>query len=217
MKNCLIIICLLLFVSQSMFMIVAAFFLVIVLAIACLKFLNIRIKKTILLNFFQVIIKNTAQSMELLTKEMQEIKSEDNILLGNDLSFEQKFLNDAVDKCSEESENCEVSFYFSKKSMNIFCETLIITKTIAEYLLDIVDSVMKQHFTSSLRQLGFCAHYMLDRRTITYPPIKSSLMPEKSSQIPDLGGKKSFIRSTKKVLPNPLSFIGSIIHQIDLL
>ena len=57
------------------------------------------------MNFFQVIIKNTAQSMELLTKEMQEIKSEDNILLGNDLSFEQKFLNNAVDKCSEEIEN----------------------------------------------------------------------------------------------------------------
>ena len=207
MKNCLIIICLLLFVSQSMFMIVAAFFLVIVLAIACLKFLNIRIKKTILLNFFQFMIKKYGSKIEI----------EGNILLGNDLSFEQKFLNNAVDKCSEESENCEVSFYFSKKSMNIFCETLIITKTIAEYLLDIVDSVMKQHFTSSLRQLGCCAQYMLDRRTITYPPIKSSLMPEKSSQIPDLGGKKSFIGSTKKVLPNPLSFIGSIIHQIDLL
>ena len=41
-----------------------------------------------------------AQMMELLTKEMQEIKTEDDILLGNDLSIEQKFLNNVVDKCS---------------------------------------------------------------------------------------------------------------------
>ena len=78
-----------------MFMIVAAFFLVIVLAIACLKFLNIRIKKTILLNFFQFMIKKYGSKIEI----------EGNILLGNDLSFEQKFLNNAVDKCSEEIEN----------------------------------------------------------------------------------------------------------------
>ena len=84
------------------------FFLVIVLAITCVKFLNIRIKKTILLNFSQVIIKNIAQSMEVLTKETQEIKIEDDILLGNDVSFEQKFLNNVNDKCSEEIENCKV-------------------------------------------------------------------------------------------------------------
>ena len=33
------------------------------------------------------------QSMELLTKKMQDIKIIDDILLGNDLSFEQKFLS----------------------------------------------------------------------------------------------------------------------------
>ena len=38
-----------------------------------------------------------AQSMEVLTKETQEIKIEDDILLGNDLSFEQKFLNNVND------------------------------------------------------------------------------------------------------------------------
>ena len=47
-----------------------------------------------------------AQSMEVLTKETQEIKIEDDILLGNDVSFEQKFLNNVNDKCSEEIENC---------------------------------------------------------------------------------------------------------------
>ena len=32
-----------------------------------------------------------AQSMEILTKKMQDIKIKDDILLGNDLSFERKF------------------------------------------------------------------------------------------------------------------------------
>ena len=69
----------------------------------------------------------------------------------------------------------------------ICCDTVIITETIAKSLLDIADLVIKQYFTSSLRQLGWCAHCMLDTRAITYPLIKSSLMPEKSSQMPDLG------------------------------
>ena len=110
------------------------------------------------------------QSMELLTKKMQDIKIIDDILLGNDLSFEQKFLNHVVYKCSEEIENCIVPFYFSKKSMTICCETLIISETIAKSLLDIVDLAMTQHFfcTNGLRQLGWCAHYFLDTRSLAY-------------------------------------------------
>ena len=110
------------------------------------------------------------QSMELLTKKMQDVKIKNDILLGNDLSFEQKFLNHVVYKCSEEVENCEVSLYFSKKNMTICCEILIISETIVKSLLDIVDLAMKQHFfcTNGLRQLGWCAHYFLDRRSLTY-------------------------------------------------
>ena len=147
-----------------------------VLAITCLKHLNIRLKKLTSWSFFQVIIRNKAQTMELLTEKMQDIKIKDNILLGNDLYFEQKFLNHVVDKCSAEIENCEVSFYFSKKSMTICCETLTISETIAKSLLDIVDLAMKSHFfcTNGLRQLGWCAHYMLDRRSLTYYSSKSS-------------------------------------------
>ena len=186
MKNCLIINCSLLFVSQSMFMIVAVFLFGYSFGYYLFEIFKYKNQKDDFIELFSSYNKNIAQSMELLTKEMQEIKIEDDVLLGNDLSFEQKFLNNIVDKCSEEIENCEVSFYFSKKSMTICCETLIITETIAKSLLDIVGSVMKQHFTSSLRQLGWCAHYMLHRRTITYAPIKSSLMPKKWSHVPDL-------------------------------
>ena len=84
--------------------------------------------------------------MKILTEKMQDIKIKDDILLRNDLSFEQNFLIHVVDKCSAEIENCEVSFYFSKKSMTIYCETFTISETIAKSLLDIVDLAMKRHF-----------------------------------------------------------------------
>ena len=117
-----------------------------------------------------------AQNMERLTEKMQDIKIKDDIFLGKDLSFEQKFLNHVVDKCSKEIENCEVSFYFSKKSMTICCETLIMTETISKLLLDIVDLIMKQHFfcTNSSGQLGWCARYMLDRRSLNYCDLRKS-------------------------------------------
>ena len=51
------------------------------------------------------------QSVELLTEKIQDIKIKDDIFLGNDLSFEQMFLNHVIDKCSKEIENCKVSFY----------------------------------------------------------------------------------------------------------
>ena len=38
-----------------------------------------------------------AQNMERLTEKMQDIKIKDDIFLGKDLSFEQKFLNHVVD------------------------------------------------------------------------------------------------------------------------
>ena len=101
MKNCLITTCFLLFVSQSMFMIVAAFLFDYCFGYYLFEIFKYKNQKDDIIDFFfQVIIKNMAQMMELLTNEMQEIKTEDDILLGNDLSIEQKFLNNVVDKCS---------------------------------------------------------------------------------------------------------------------
>ena len=50
------------------------------------------------------------------------------------------------------------------------CETLTMTETIAKKLLKIVDRLMDQHFfqTNGLRQLGWCAYYMLDRTSLDY-------------------------------------------------
>ena len=70
--------------------------------------------------------------------------------------------------------------------MTICCETLIISETIAKSLLDIVDLAMTQHFfcTNGLRQLGWCAHYFLDRRSLTYC---SSKLPQTTDGLTFIG------------------------------
>ena len=50
--------------------------------------------------------------------------------------------------------------------MHICCEMLSLTTTNARMLLDIVDSSTKKYFCNGLSKLGWCAHYMLDRRSL---------------------------------------------------
>ena len=131
-----------------------------------------------LMTFFQVTIKNMACGIEFLTEKMEEIKITDDIFLGNDLSYEENFLNSVIEKFGKEIKDCEVSFYLHRKNMSICCETLTMTETIARKLLKIVDRLMDEHFfqTNGLRQLGWCAHYMLDRRSLNYTEGKKELL-----------------------------------------
>ena len=126
------------------------------------------------MNFFQVMIKNMACNMDLLTKKLDEIKINEDVFLGNDLTFEQRFLNKLIEKNEQEIEQekieCEVSYYLHKKSMSICCETSIMTETIARKLLKLTDQLMDKQFfeNDGLRKLGWCSNYMLDRRTHNY-------------------------------------------------
>ena len=88
---------------------------------------------------------------------MKDIKIGNDTFLGNDLSYEKKLLNQVIDDCVKEIKDCEVSFYLSKKSMSICCETLVMTETIANKLLDIVDLLIEQPFfcLNGLRKLGW--------------------------------------------------------------
>ena len=130
------------------------------------------------MTFFQVTIKNMASSIEYLTEKMEEIKIINDIFLGNDLSYEENFLNSVIEKFGEDIKDCDVSFYLHKKNISISGETLTMTKTIAKKLLKIVDRLMDKHFfqTNGLRQLGWCAHYMLDRRSLNYTEGKKELL-----------------------------------------
>ena len=71
---------------------------VIVLATINLIFSNVKIKNIKLMTFFQVTIKNMACRIEFLTEKMEEIKITDGIFLGNDLSYEENFLNSVIEK-----------------------------------------------------------------------------------------------------------------------
>ena len=124
--------------------------------------------------FFQVIIKNMVCDMGLLTKKLDIIKINEDVFLGNDLTFEQRFLNKLIEKIEQEIEqekiDCKVSYYLHKKSMSICCETSIMTETIARKLLKLTDRLMDEHFfeKDGLRKLGWCSNFILDRRTHNY-------------------------------------------------
>ena len=90
--------------------------------------------------------------------------------MGNDLSYEEKFLNNVIEKIEQEIENCEVSYYLSKKSMSICYESLTMTETIARKLLKLADWLMDEHFfqKNGLREQSWCRNDMLDRRSVNY-------------------------------------------------
>ena len=111
-----------------------------------------------------------ACSVDFLTKKLEQIKISDDIFFGNDLSYEEKFVNNLIEKIEQEIDDCEVSYYLSKKSMSICCESLTMTETIARKLLKLADWLMDEHFfqKNGLRELGWCSNYMLDRRSVNY-------------------------------------------------
>ena len=111
-----------------------------------------------------------ASSVDFLIKKLEEMKNGDDIFLGKDLSYEEKFLNSVIEKIEQEIEDCEVSYYLHKKYMTICHESLTMTETIARKLLKMVDWLMDEYFfqKNDLRELGWCSNYMLDKRSVNY-------------------------------------------------
>ena len=90
--------------------------------------------------------------------------------------YEQNVLNAIIEKLGKELKDCEVSSYLNKKSMAFCCETLALTKVDAKKLLVVVDRLLDENFfqDNGLLQLGWCSHYMLDRRIQLYPKNESA-------------------------------------------
>ena len=132
---------------------------------------------------------------------MEEIKITDDIFLGNDLSYEENSLNSVTEKFGQEIKVCEVSFYLHRKSMTICYETLTITNEIARKLLKVVDRLMGEYFfqTNGLRQLGWCAHYMLDRSSLRHCKEKQKIGKTKITEfywfnnLPNRFNKQQFL------------------------
>ena len=60
-----------------------------------------------------------ACSVDFLTKKLEEVKISDDVFLGNDLSNEKNFLNKVIENFEQKIDDCEVSYYVSKRSMSI--------------------------------------------------------------------------------------------------
>ena len=111
-----------------------------------------------------------ACSVDFLTKKLEEIKISDDVFLGNDLSNEKKNLNKVIENFEQKIDDCEVSYYVSKRSVSICCESLTMTETIAKKLLKLTDWLMDERFfqKNDLRELDWCSNYMLDKRSVNY-------------------------------------------------
>ena len=98
-----------------------------------------------------------AYSVDSSTKKLEEIKISDDVFLGNDLSNEKTFINKTIENFEEKIDDCKVSYFFSKRSMSICCESLTMTETIAKKLFELTDWLMDEHFfqKNGLRELGW--------------------------------------------------------------
>ena len=166
------------FMTERMFIIIGNFLFGYCLGYYSFDIFKYKNQKHEIDDFFSSYNKKYGMQHRILTKKMEEIKITDDIFLGNDLFYEENFLNNVIEKFGKEIKDCEVSFYLRKKSMSICCETLTMTETIAKKLLKIVDRLMDEYFfqTNGLRQLGWCAHYMFDRRSLNYTEDKKEIL-----------------------------------------
>ena len=111
------------------------------------------------------------QAIDLIAKKLEEIKIAKDNFLGNDLSFERKFLDDVTEMLRKELKDCEVSTYLGKKLMEVCCETLVLTKISGKKILKVINRMLDGHFFkgNGLLELGWCSRYMMNKRNINYP------------------------------------------------
>ena len=61
------------------------------------------------------------------------------------------FLNKVIENFEQKIDDCEVSYYISKRSMSICCESLTMTETITKKLLKLTDWLMDEKW---LKRIG---------------------------------------------------------------
>ena len=87
-----------------------------------------------------------ASSAESLTKNLEEMKINDDCFFGKDLSYEQNLLEKIKEKIEQEIPDSEISYSFRKRSMTICFENEMMNEKIAKDLLFKVDWLMDEHF-----------------------------------------------------------------------
>ena len=79
--------------------------------------------------------KQNGTQRRISKKKLEEVKISDDCFFGEDLSYEQEFLNKVGEKIEKEIEGSEVSYFFSKRSMIVCFEISKINESIAKQLL----------------------------------------------------------------------------------
>ena len=93
-----------------MFIIVGSFLFRYCLGYYSFEFMKCTNRKHEIREFFLSYNKNMAFTVYFLSKKLEEIKISDDIVLGNDLSYEEKILNSVIEYLEQKIDYCEVSY-----------------------------------------------------------------------------------------------------------
>ena len=96
-----------------------------------------------------------ANSVESLIKQLEKVKINDDCFFGEDLSYEQNFLEKIEEKIEKEIPGSEISYFFRKRSMALCFKIPSMNEKIAKDLLLKIDWLMDEHFfkKNGLREL----------------------------------------------------------------
>ena len=108
--------------SEKLFMVVGAFLLGYCLGYYSFEILKYKNRKEEIHEFFQRYSKKYGASNWLHYEKLVETKIAQDNFFGNDLSNEQKLLNDVTEILGKELKDCNISTYLSKKLMAICCD-----------------------------------------------------------------------------------------------
>ena len=118
-----------------------------------------------------------ANSVESLIKQLEKVKINDDCFFGEDLSYEQNFLEKIEEKIEKEIPGSEISYFFRKRSMALCFKIPSMNEKIAKDLLLKIDWLMDEHFfkKNGLRELdGVQSIYSIEEVLIIIKISKNS-------------------------------------------
>ena len=118
-----------------------------------------------------------ANSVESLIKQLEEVKINNDCFFGEDLSYEQNFLEKIEEKIEKEIPGSEISYFFRKRSMALCFKIPSMNEKIAKDLLLKIDWLMDEHFLkkNGLRELdGVQSIYSIEEVLIIIKISKNS-------------------------------------------
>ena len=86
----------------------------------------------------------------------------------DDLSIEEKVLEESEQRLSEAFQDCAVSYYIRKKSIAICCENFLLTVETSRKLLSVIDKLISDmlFLPNGLTRLGWCTNYQMNSRIV---------------------------------------------------